>query len=447
MHETMTRRHFLAAVPATAAAGTVGLRAAALPAEKPALLGGKKVRTEPFPAWPKFDQREESALLETLHSGKWYRGYGKNVAKFEEAYAKLTGAKYCLATANGTSALFISLNALGVEPGDEVLVPPYTFVATINVVLRQHALPVFIDSDIESSQIDARKVEAAINERTRAIIPVHLGGNAADLDALLPIARKHKIALIEDACQAHLGEWRGRKLGAWGDTGCFSFQASKNLNSGEGGAILCADENLWERCYAFHNNGSGLKAIGTAFSYKTTGFNLRMTEFQGALLLAQMTRLEEQTRTRDENARFLTSMLKEIPGVLPARMYQGCTRNAYHLYMLRYRKEQFAGLPRARFLKALAAEGIPASGGYSPLNKQPFIKEVLQSRGYQRLFSKERLKQWEEQNQCPANDQLCEQAVWFTQNMLLGPRRDMEQIAEAIRKIQASAAELTRGGA
>jgi len=334
-----------------------------------------------------------------------------------------------------------------VEPGDEVLVPPYTFVATINVVLRQHALPVFIDSDIESSQIDARKVEAAINERTRAIIPVHLGGNAADLDALLPIARKHKIALIEDACQAHLGEWRGRKLGAWGDTGCFSFQASKNLNSGEGGAILCDDEDLRERCYAFHNNGSGLKASGTAFSYKTTGFNLRMTEFQGALLLAQMTRLEEQTRTRDENARYLTSMLKEIPGVLPARMYQGCTRNAYHLYMFRCRKEQFAGLPRARFLKALAAEGIPASGGYSPLNKQPFIKEVLQSRGYQRLFSKERLKQWEEQNQCPANDQLCEQAVWFTQNMLLGPRRDMEQIAEAIRKIQASAAELNRSGA
>jgi dTDP-4-amino-4,6-dideoxygalactose transaminase len=214
-----------------------------------------------------------------------------------------------------------------------------------------------------------------------------------------------------------------------------------------GGAILCDDEDLRERCYAFHNNGSGLKAIGAAFSYKTTGFNLRMTEFQGALLLAQMTRLEEQTRTRDENARYLTAMLKEIPGVLPARIYQGCTRNAYHLYMLRYRKEQFAGLPRARFLKALAAEGIPASGGYSPLNKQPFIKEVLQSRGYQRLFSKERLKQWDEQNQCPANDQLCEQAVWFTQSMLLGPRRDMEQIAEAIRKIQASAAELNRGGA
>jgi hypothetical protein len=207
----MTRRYFLAAVPAAAAAGAIGLKAAAA-AEKPALLGGKKVRTEPFPVWPKFDQREESALLETLHSGKWYRGNGKNVSRFEEAYARLTGAKCCLATANGTSALFISLNALGVEPGDEVLVPPYTFVATINVVLRQHALPVFIDSDIETSQIDARKVEEAINERTRAIIPVHLGGNAADLDALLPIAKKHKIPLIEDACQAHLGEWRGRKV-------------------------------------------------------------------------------------------------------------------------------------------------------------------------------------------------------------------------------------------
>jgi perosamine synthetase len=442
MGENLTRRDFLAAAPLAAAVGT--LTATARPTEKPALLGGKKTRTQPFPSWPKFDQREEAALLETLHSGQWFRGGGKTVARFEEAYAKLTGAKQCLATANGTSALFISLNALGVEPGDEVLLPPYTFVATVNVVLRQHALPVFIDSDPESFQIDARKLEAAINERTRGIIPVHLGGNAADLDAILPIAKRHSIPVIEDACQAHLGEWRGRKLGTWGETGCFSFQASKNLNSGEGGAILSNDEDLRARCYAFHNNGSGLKMIGTAFTYSTTGANLRMTEFQGALLLAQMTRLEEQTRTRSENGAYLTSMLKQIPGILPARMYGGCTVNAYHLYMFRYKKEQFAGLPRDRFLKALGAEGIPASHGYTPLNKQRFLVDALHSRGYQRLFSGERLKQWAEQNRCPANDQLCEEAVWFTQNMLLGPRADMEQIAEAIRKIQAFAGDLAR---
>jgi dTDP-4-amino-4,6-dideoxygalactose transaminase len=428
---------------ASASGAGIGL-AAAVPNQTLAMLGGKPVRTEPFPSWPRIDKLEEHNLLEVLRSGKWFRGYGKQVIRFEEAYAQLTGAKHCLATANGTSALYTSLNALGVQPGSEVLVPPYTFVATINVVLLQFALPVFVDSDLETCQMDARKVEAAITQKTAAIIPVHLGGSAADLDAILPIARKHKIPVIEDACQAHLGEWRGRKVGTLGETGCFSFQNSKNLNSGEGGAILSDDPDLIERCYAFHNNGRGRKTTSYDFSYHASGANLRMTEFQATLLMAQMTRLEDQSRTREENARYLTGMLKEIPGIVPARMYDGCTRNAYHLYMFRYLKENFAGASRAVFMKALKAEGIPSSGGYDPLNKEPFLKRAFQAPGYRALFSPERLARWEEQNQCPANDRLCQEAVWFTQNMLLGPRRDMDQIAEAIRKIQANAGKLVR---
>jgi perosamine synthetase len=441
MNRNVTRRNFLAAAPAAGAA-LGAAKAAAV--DKPALIGGGRVRSTEFPAWPVFDETEERALLDTLRSGRWYRGNGQMVKKFEEAYAQLTGAGFCLGTANGTSALFTSINALGVEPGDEVLVPPYTFVATINVVLRQHALPVFVDSDLETFQMDARKIEAAITPRTKAIIPVHLGGGTCDLDAILPIARKHKIPVIEDACQAHLSEWRGRKVGTYGETGCFSFQASKNLNAGEGGAILCNDEDLRERCYAFHNNGSGLKFIGANFSYRSTGANLRMPEFQGALLLAQMSRIEAQAKTRTENAAYLTSLLKEIPGIAPARMYDGCTRNAYHLYMFRYDKERFAGVPRAVFLKALAAEGIPASGGYSPLNKQAFLKEALGSRGYQRLFPGKALAEWEERNRCPMNDRLCAEAVWLTQNVLLASRSEMDQIAGAVRKIHAHAAALPR---
>jgi dTDP-4-amino-4,6-dideoxygalactose transaminase len=303
---------------------------------------------------------------------------------------------------------------------------------------------VFVDSDLESFQIDHRKVEAAINDHTRAIVPVHLGGAASHVDALLEIARRRKIPLIEDACQAHLGEWKGRKLGTFGDAGCFSFQASKNLNSGEGGAILFNDEDDRERAYTFHNNGSGLKNVLSGFNYGSSGTNLRMHEFQAALLLAQMTRLEQQAKTRTENAKYLTQMLKDIRGVAPARAYEGCTKNAYHLFMLRYNAEAFSGLPRETFLKALKAEGIPASGGYSPLNTQPFLRNAIRSRGFQRLFSSQRLKQWDEQNLCPANDKLCAQAVWFTQNMLLGPRTDMEQIAEAVRKIQAHAGQLLK---
>jgi perosamine synthetase len=169
-----------------------------------------------------------------------------------------------------------------------------------------------------------------------------------------------------------------------------------------------------------------------------------MTEFQGALLMAQMTRLQEQSDRRNDNARYLTSMLKEIPGITPLRMYDGCTRNAWHLYMFRYNKEQFAGAPRAAFLKALGAEGIPASGGYSPLNTQPFLKNTLATRGYRNIFPAKLLAEWEERTRCPVNDRLCGEAVWFTQNMLIGPRGDMDQIAEAVRKIQTHASELPK---
>jgi len=409
---------------------------------KPALLGGPKIRPEKFPSWPVSGDLEEHSLIETLRSGRWYRGNGQQTKKFEKAYRKLTGARHCLATASGTSALYVSLNALGIEPGDEVIVPPYTFIATVNVVLRQYALPVFVDTDLNTFQINAKKLEAAISPRTKAIMPVHLGGSVCDLDTILAVGSKHSIPVIEDACQAHLAEWRGRKVGTYGKAGCFSFQASKNLPSGEGGAILTDDEDFYERCYTFHNNGSGLEPPSHSFAYSGTGDNRRMVEMEAALLLQQMTRLEAQSKRRTANALYLTSLLKEIPGVIPARMYDGCTRNAYHLYMFRYQKAKFGDLPRATFLKALAAEGIPASRGYSPLNKEPFLQAALESRAYRRLFPEDVLRNWNERNKCPANDQLCNEAVWFTQNMFLGTKSDMDQIAEAIRKIEKHAGEL-----
>jgi dTDP-4-amino-4,6-dideoxygalactose transaminase len=336
----------------------------------------------------------------------------------------------------------VALNGIGIEPGDEVLVPPYTFVATINVILRQFALPVFIDTDIETFQIDATKIETSISPRTKAILPVHIGGSACDLDAVLKISERHQIPVIEDACQAHLAEWRGRKVGTYGKAGCFSFQASKNLNSGEGGAILTDDDNLHDRLYTFHNNGTSRNQKRTTFAYDGTGANLRLTEFQAAILMAQMTRIEEQAKTRTANALYLTAQLKEIPGITPARMYDGCTRNAYHLYMFRYEQEKFGGLSRASFLRALCAEGIPASAAYFPLNKEPFLKATLSSRTYQLLYPKQVLDEWEERTHCPNNDRLCKEGVWLTQTMLLGPRSDMDSIAGAIRKIQAHASEL-----
>jgi perosamine synthetase len=445
----VSRRSFLGAV---VAAGTLrpGRQSSSSPAvvtssKIPALLGGTPVRRTPFPAWPVADAREEDALVRVIRSGRWNRG--ENVSAFETAYATLIGAKHCLATANGTSALITSLGALGIGPGDEVIVPPYTFVATISAVLMMRALPVFVDTDLETFQIDARKIEQALTGSTRVILPVHLGGSAADLDTILQVAQRRGVTVVEDACQAHLAEWRGRKVGTYGRTGCFSFQASKNLNSGEGGAILTDDEAFIESCYRFHNNGRGRRNTGDDFSYRNVGANLRMTEFQAALLSVQMTRLEAQARTRDANAAYLTRLLQQIPGITPARMYQGCTRNAYHLYMFRYDPSHFAGLPRAAFLKALAAEGVPALSGYSPLNKEPFLGEMLSGPGFRAIYSRERIDAWRAQNQCPQNDRLCTEAIWIVQTMLLGPRQDMDDIAEAVKKVQATAAQLVKTSA
>ncbi len=458
MNGELSRRRFLQQT-ATASAGTVAARYAKLgailgagtapqiargAAAKPSVLGGTPVRTTSFPTWPVYDQREETALRGVLQSGQWFRGAGRKVGEFEEAYANLTGAKHCVATANGTGALFTSLTALDVGPGDEVVLSPYTFIATLNVVILNYALPVFADSDPASFEVDARKIEPALTERTAAILPVHLGGNPADLDTIMEVSRRRRIPVVEDACQAWLAEWRGRKVGTYGAAGCFSFQASKNLNAGEGGAVVTNDPNFAETVYAAHNNNRGRRVTGYNFKYRgTRAANLRMTEWQGALLLAQMTRLENQARTREQNAEYLSAQFRQIPGLAPAKMYAGCTRNAYHLYMFRFLPEQFGGgLTRAQFLKAMSAEGIPCMAGYTPLNQEPFIKEVLASKAYKRIYPAKLLAEWAERNRCPANDQLCDQAVWFTQPMLLGPRKDMEDIVAAVTKIKVHAAEL-----
>jgi dTDP-4-amino-4,6-dideoxygalactose transaminase len=262
------------------------------------------------------------------------------------------------------------------------------------------------------------------------------------MDAILAIASRHKLPVIEDACQAHLAEWRNEKVSTLGDLGCFSFQASKNLNSGEGGAILTNSDELFNQCKSFHNNGRA--AADTGFAYLRNGANLRMTEFQAALLLQQFSRLEEQSRRREQNAAYLSRLLGETAGIAPAKMYDGCTRNAYHLYMFRYDSEHFERLPRSGFIQALRAEGIPCSGGYQPLYKEPFLRTTLQSRAFQAIYPAKRISEYLEQIHCPANDRLCETACWLTQTTLLGPRSDMDQIAEAVRKVQKQAAKLIK---
>lgn len=451
MNNKLTRRQFLETTAVVGAGITLALpgatRAAAQSAAagKPAKLGGKPMCSGGFPGWPVYDQTEEKALLATLHSGNWFRGSGKAVARFEAAYGKLTGAKHCLATASGTAALSTVMGALDIGPGDEVIIPPYTFVATYNAVVLNYGLPVFVDTDLQSFQIDPRKIERAITPQTRAILPVHIGGSPANLDAILDVSRQHKVPVIEDACQAHLAEWRGKKVGTLGLAGCFSFQASKNLNSGEGGAVLTNDDQFAEVCYNFHNQGRGRSVTGYNFTHSgTRGSNLRLSEFQGDLLVAQMTRVVEQSRIRNENALYLNDRLKQIPGIKPAHLYDGA-RSAWHLYMFRFESEAFAGLPRAKFLEALSAEGVPCSSGYGVMNKDSYVTSLARNRHFLQIYGEKRMKDWVEQSaDCPENEKLCAQAVWFTQTMLLADRSKMDQIAEAIARIQKHASELAR---
>lgn len=443
MQNSFNRRKFIGTLSIAGAGLAMGaphIATAGSANSRPALLGGPPA----FSGWPVYGQPEEKGLTDVLKSKKWGRLNGKVVSDFESAYARQLGTRHCLAVSSGTSALYTMLGALDIGPGDEVIIPVYTFIATYNVVVLNYALPVFVDTDIESFQIDTGKIEAAVTPQTRVIMPVHIGGSPADIDMIMEIAGRRKIPVIEDACQAHLAEWRGRKVGTYGLAGGFSFQSSKNLNCAEGGAIVSNNESFAKTCYSFHNQGQG----GQTAAYNpggmgTRGTNMRLTEFQGSILLAQMTRLADQSKRRTENADYLSKLLSDIPGISPAKLYKGTTASAYHLYMFRYNKDHFAGLSRTKFLEALSAEGIPCSGGYGMINKDDYVTGLAKNKHYLKIYGQKTMREWLERNQCPQNDILTtEQAIWFFQYMLLGSKSDMDRIADAIRKIQKNAAAL-----
>ncbi len=438
--QNMTRRQFVSqASTGTLAALTLG----SLPAygnltnkaTKLAVQGGSPVRTKPWPNWPIWDPAAEERILAVLRSGNWYRGQGQTVTEFEGKYAKLLGVKRCTCTVNGTNALLTAMHALDVGVGDEVIVSPYTFIATYNVVLNSTALPVFADTDPETFQINPDTIEERITERTRAIMPVHILGIPADMDRIMAIAKKHNLAVIEDACQAWLAQYRGKCCGTIGDLGCFSFQNSKHLPCGEGGAVVGNDEALMDRIHSFHNCGRPYGSVKGATGYPIMGTNRRMTEYQAAILLNQMQRLEADTERRWANGQYLTSQIKDIPGIIPCKLYEGTTRAVFHLYPFRYKKEHFNNAPRAKFMAALSAEGVPCSGGYGPQYRDELIEDALTSKNFTRSFPKARLDQYRKELNYPGNDQLCQEAVWLSQNMLLTEKADMDDIANAIRKI------------
>ncbi len=399
---------------------------------KLALKGGEPVRNKPFPKWPIFGESEMKALKDVLESGFWGIG-GSRKKEFEEKFAAYQHAKYGIAVTSGTTALEISLRALGVGCGDEVIVPAYTFMATATAVLYVNAIPVFADIDPETYTIDPKSAESLISERTKAILPVHIGGRPADMDALLSLAKKYGLYIVEDACQAWGAEWRGTRVGAIGEIGAFSFQSSKNITSGEGGIIVTNSEELYVKAWSLHN--CGRMPQGAWYEHHLPGTNYRITEFQAAILLAQMERFDEQTERRIENAKYLNSKLSKIDGIKPLKDDERVTRHAYHLYIFRFNPEAFGGISKSTLARALQAEGIPVSVGYSkPLYKEPYLeyfkKCPLSCPYYSKPVDYSNVKM-------PAAEKACyQEGLWLPQYVLLGSKNDMDDIISAFEKIR-----------
>src|SRR5437762_1662963 len=403
-----------------------------------ALLGGHKTKTKPFPDWPMYDDKERRALMEVLESRIWWRTPGTRTSEFERAFAAFHGARHGVAVTNGTAALEIVMAALNVRPGDEVIVPDFTFIATASAVLFGGALPVMVDVLPDTYCIDPDLVEAAITPRTKAIIAVHMGGHPADLDRLAKIAREHGIALVEDSSHAHGSEWHGRRIGTFGNAATFSFQSSKLMTAGEGGIIITNEDEVERLARSVHDCG---RMPGEWFySHFIYGSNYRLSEWQGAVLGVQLTRLEEQTARRHKNARLLDRLLGQIEGITPQKLSPQCTRNGQYAYIFHVDRDTFAGISIERFIAAMNAEGIPNQASYPPVHNL----HALKSGEYRKKLTG---RQAEEphpllKKDFPETHRAAWETVWIPQPALLGDEEDMHEIAIALKKIQAHAGEL-----
>ena len=397
---------------------------------KLALLGGAAIRKRPLTRWPIFDRADEARLLRSLRSGHWGKLSGPEVATFERRFARMHGCRHAIGVVNGTVSLRLALMAAGINAGDEVIIPPYTFYSTGSAVVETNAVPVFADIDLDTFNLDPTAVAGCITGRTRAIIPVHFAGQPADMSALMKLARKHKLTVIEDAAHAHGAIHRLGPAGSLGHMGSFSFQSSKNLTAGEGGLITTNDDTLAERCRSLHN--CGRIPEGAWYEHHILAGNYRLGEFQGAILNSQLERLEKQTKTRDANGRYLASRLAQLPGLHPQKRHADCSRHSYHLFMMRLDEDLF-GAPRHAVLNALRAEGIPVSGGYAiSLNRQPLFLE----KAFGPYLPNERARLNYRKVHCPKSDLICaRQGVWLEQSIFLGSRTDMNDIVRAFEKI------------
>ena len=412
-----------------------------------AINGGNKVRGREFFSWPHYDRRELKYVKEVITSRVWFAGMrgadaGTKTAEFEKKFARYHKANYGVACANGSVAIEIVLRAAGVGAGDEVIVPSLTFIATAGAVLGVNAVPILVDTIYDTQCIDPEKVEKAVTDKTKAIMPVHYGGFVCDMDRIIKIARKHNLVVIADAAHAHGAIYKGRKLGPICDAATFSFQGSKTMTAGEGGIIITSNNELAEKCIQYRSCG---RHEGQSwYVHYVRPANYRITELQSAVLLAQLERLDDQLKRKNRNARYLAKKFKDIDGIGPVPGDGNTDVNGYYLYLLQYNKEKFAGVTRDKFVEALNAEGIPCHIGYPwPLSKNPVFEQVEKGPEgcpftcpyYGRQISIKDRK-------FPVTEKICAETVVIPHQVLLSERRDMDDIISAIVKIKENASEL-----
>jgi dTDP-4-amino-4,6-dideoxygalactose transaminase len=415
------------------------------------MLGGESVRKEPFPLWPEIDERDRCELEKVLVSGNWWMyaysadelaSFSKGRSRveiFEEEFGKMHNAKYSIAVTSGSSALDICCRAIGLKPGDEVITTPYTFFATSECILNVGAVPVYVDIDPTTYAMNVELIEAAITERTRAIIPVHFGSCLCDMDRIMEIAHKYNLKVIEDAAHVPGASIKtGRFAGTLGHIGIFSFQQSKILTSGEGGIITTNDPVLGELAWSLRHYGR-LKE-GLWYEHFRLGWNARLTEFQGSVLLTQFEKIPEQHSRRSKNALRLLEELEEIPGITTMKSHKDKEKETFYLICLRYNKSEWDNLPREKLLNALLAEGIPCSSGYTfPLYANPIFQSLDEGNfeGIPLLESKFLFRKfYNYKNHCPVVEKACtEESVWLTQNVLLGTEDDVMDVIKAFKKV------------
>ena len=450
----VTRRSFLQSSGLTAAGAVLaaqGSSASAQPSDTavPAVLGGSKAHTTGWQGWPQWDADKFNPRLNTVMGSKVWSRSGK-VDEFEGKWAAMHGSKHCLTTVNGTNALSAAWMQSDIGPGDEVICSPYTFSASIFGILYKGAMPVWADIDPATFQVDPEKIKEKITPRTKGILPVHICGYPSDMPAIMKIAQEHNLFVVEDACQAHLAEIDGKKVGTFGNAGCFSFQGSKTLPIGEGGAILTDNTEYYHRLYSYHNFGYASGTTAGQISSITAlilANKIRMAEYQAVIGLCQMENLAEQHKLRNENGAYFNEKLSVFPGVTPVKFHKGATQASYYIYAMVYNPDGLAGLPRSRFLEALNAEGVPVGSGYpnDPIYTQPFLHEVFKSDIYKKCYSSDELdfEKYKQKNHCPALIKTFESAIWLWHpGALLGSKADMDDIVNAVDKIHNNAAKI-----